>query len=79
MGSAWPEKVAIGAAALISIAMLLFWAVLADGVRSTLDTRLNIAVFWWFVKIEIALVPPLWLLSRAIYLVTHNWHHWRSR
>lgn len=75
----WPEKVAIGAALVIAGAMLLFWAVLADGVGSMHDNRLNIAVLDWFLETELLLILPFWLLLRTIHLVSKSYRRWRSR
>lgn len=73
MGLAWPEKVVVVFAIVVMLAMFVFWALLADGARTTHDARLNDAALHWFIQAEIILILPLWLVLRAIYLVTQNW------
>jgi hypothetical protein len=79
MRLAWPETAVIGTALFIAATNLLFWAILADGVGSTSDNRLNVAAFHWFVGSEFGLVLPLWLILRTIYFISSRWQRWRSR
>ena len=73
------RKVVVGMAIFIAAAILLFWAILADGVGSTSDNRLNVAVFHWFEECEFWIVLPLWLILRTIYFVSTSWQRWRFR
>lgn len=75
----WPEKIVMGLAILIMASMFLFWVVLADGVGSMHDNRLNIAVFRWFIDMELAFILPIWILLRMINLVSKSYLSWRSR
>lgn len=77
--SAWPEKVAPGAGAFVTIALFLSWAVLAGLVKFVRDTRIDMALFWWFVERKIALALKLWLTLRAVCFATGNWPRCHSR
>lgn len=63
---AWPEKIAFGAALTIAVVMIVIWALLVICAGSMHDTRLNDAAIHWFANSEIELIPPLWLVLRAL-------------
>ena len=48
MEVAWPEGIAIVAALFVATGMALFLALLAVGVGTVFDARLNISVLHWF-------------------------------
>lgn len=74
----WPEKAAIGTALAVIVVVALVWAVLADGVGSFGDRRLNLALFHLFVDAEFVLVAPLWLTLRTICFIINGSLHRRA-
>ena len=75
---AWPETITIGAGLFFLAIILLFWALLADGVGSTHDARLNLSVFDLLLECEFAFVLPLWLLLRTVHFLLHGIRHWHA-
>lgn len=74
----WPEKIVIVVALFVAIGMALFWTLLAAGVGTAFDARLNISALHWFVECEVLFAVPLWMTSRVIHLVLVGWRHWRT-
>lgn len=59
--------------------MLIFWALLSDGIGWIRDSRLNVAVLHWYVEGAVVFLLPLWLILRIIYLISDRWQRSRSQ
>lgn len=69
----------IWAGIFVSGIMLLLWVVLSDGIGWIHDSRLNVAILYWYIEGALVLLLPLWLILRTINFFSHRWQRGRVR